>query len=51
MAKKNLIAVGIYLVAIPLAWLFVPLAILLIAAPAMMYFLPDRHVEKRHEIA
>jgi uncharacterized membrane protein len=50
MAKKNLIAVGIYLVAIPLAWLFVPLALLLIAAPAMMYFLPDRHVEKLHEI-
>jgi uncharacterized membrane protein len=51
MAKKNFIAMGIYLVAIPLAWLFVPLAILLIAAPAMMYFLPDRHVEKLHEIA
>jgi len=50
MAKKNLIAVGIYLAAIPLSWVFVPLAILLIATPAVMYFLPDRHVEKLHEI-
>jgi len=51
MGKKNLIAVGIYLVAIPLSWVFVPLALLLIATPAVMYFLPDRHVENLHEVA
>ena len=48
MGNKNLIAVGIYLAAIPLSWVFVPLALLLIAAPAVMYFLPDRHVEMLH---
>ena len=49
MGRKNLIAIGIYLAAIPLSWVFVPLALLLIAAPAAMYFLPDRQVEKLHE--
>jgi uncharacterized membrane protein len=48
MGRKNLIAIGIYVAAIPLAWLFVPLALLLITTPAVMYFLPDRHVEKLH---
>jgi hypothetical protein len=32
----------------PLSWVFVPLALLLIATPAVMYFLPDRQVEKLH---
>jgi uncharacterized membrane protein len=48
MGNKNLIALGIYLAAIPVSWVFVPLALLLIAAPAVMYFLPDRHVEMLH---
>ena len=48
MGRKNLIAIGIYLAAIPLSWVFVPLALLLIAAPAVMYFLPDRQVEELH---
>ena len=48
MGRKNLIAVGLYVVAVPLSWLFVPLALLLIATPAVMYFLPDRQVEKLH---
>jgi len=29
----------------PLAWLFVPLSLGLIALPTVMYFLPDRRVE------
>lgn len=46
MGRKNLIAVAIYVAAIPLSWVFVPLALLLIAKPALMYFLPDRQVER-----
>ena len=49
MGRKNLMAVGIYLAAIPLSWVFVPLALVLIATPALMYFLPDRQVERLHE--
>ena len=48
MGRKNLIALGIYLTAIPLSWVLVPLALVLIATPAVMYFLPDRQVEKLH---
>jgi len=48
MGLKNLVAIGIYLAAIPLSWVFVPLALVLIATPAVMYFLPDRQVEKLH---
>jgi uncharacterized membrane protein len=48
MGRKNLIAVGFYLAAIPMSWVFVPLALLLITLPAVMYFLPDRQVEKMH---
>ena len=48
MGRKNLIAIGIYVAAMPLSWVFVPLALLLIATPAVMYFLPDRQVEKLH---
>jgi uncharacterized membrane protein len=46
MGRKNLIALGIYIVAIPLSWWCVPLALLLITTPAIMYFLPDPQVEK-----
>jgi uncharacterized membrane protein len=48
MGRKNLVAIGIYVAAIPLSWGFVWLALLLIATPAVMYFLPDRQVEKLH---
>jgi uncharacterized membrane protein len=46
MAGKNLMALGVYAVSIPLAWLFVPLSLGLIALPAVMYFMPDRRVEE-----
>jgi uncharacterized membrane protein len=49
MGRKNLLALGIYVAAIPLAWVYVQLALVLIALPAIMYFLPDRQVEKLHE--
>jgi hypothetical protein len=49
MGRKNLVAVGIYLAAIPLSWLFVPVALLLIATPAIMYFLPNGQIESLHE--
>ena len=46
MARKNLIAILIYLCAIAAAFVYVPLALTLIALPAVMYFLPERAVEK-----
>ena len=46
MGRKNLVAIGIYTAAIPLSRLSVPLALVLIATPAVMYFLPDRQVER-----
>jgi uncharacterized membrane protein len=46
MSRKNLIAILIYLAAIPSAFAYVPLALILIALPASMYFLPERGVEK-----
>jgi hypothetical protein len=49
MGRKNLVAVGIYLAAIPLSWLFGPVALLLIATPAIMYFLPDGQIESLHD--
>jgi len=48
MGIKNLIALGFYLAAIPLSWVLVPLALVLIAAPAVIYFFPDRRVEVLH---
>ena len=45
MARKNLLALALYSASIPLAWLFVPLSLGLIALPTVMYFLPDRRVE------
>src|SRR5204863_1873717 len=40
MARKNLIAILIYVAAIPVAFVYTPLALVLIALPASMYFLP-----------
>jgi len=45
-ARKNYLALLIYAAALPLAWVNIPAAMGLIALPALMYFLPDRHVEK-----
>ena len=46
MARKNLISIIIYLAAIPVAFIYTPLALAMIALPAIMYFLPERGVEK-----
>ena len=46
MARKNLIAILIYVVAIVVAFIYTPLALALIATPAAMYFLPERALEK-----
>ena len=46
MARKNLIAIVIYLAAIATAFIYTPLALVLIALPAAMYFLPERAVGK-----
>ena len=46
MARKNLIAVFIYIAAIAAAFIYVPLALVMIALPATMYFLPERGLEK-----
>jgi uncharacterized membrane protein len=45
MGRKNLIALAIYITAIPMAWVWVPLSLLLIALPAVMYFMPERRLE------
>lgn len=44
MARKNLIAIFIYLVAIVVAFIYTPLALVLIATPAIMYFLPEHGI-------
>jgi uncharacterized membrane protein len=46
MARKNAIAIFIYVAAIGAAFLYVPLALVMIALPATMYFLPERGLEK-----
>ena len=46
MLQKNRIAIGIYLLAVPAAGLSTWLALALILTPAVMYFIPDREVEK-----
>ena len=46
MARKNLIAILIYLAAIVAAFIYTPLALIMIALPAIMYFLPERALEK-----
>jgi len=45
MARKNLIAILIYIAAIVAAFIYTPLALVMIALPAMMYFLPERSLE------
>jgi len=47
MVRKNLIAILIYLVAIVVSFIYTPLALVMIALPAAMYFLPERALEKR----
>src|SRR6266513_5832235 len=44
MARKNLIAIVIYIAAIAMAFVYRPLALVMIALPASMYFLPDRGI-------
>ena len=44
MARKNVIAIVIYVAAIAVAFIYTPLALFLIALPATMYFLPERGV-------
>jgi uncharacterized membrane protein len=46
MARKNLIAILTYVAAIAVAFIYTPLALVLIALPALMYFLPERGVGK-----
>lgn len=46
MLQKNRIAIGIYGVAVGAAFLSTWLALALILLPAVMYFIPDREVEK-----
>ena len=46
MARKNLIAILIYICAIAAAFFYVPLALIMIALPAAMYFLPERSLER-----
>ncbi len=46
MARKNLVAILIYIAAIAVAFIYTPLALILIATPAAMYFLPERPLEK-----
>jgi uncharacterized membrane protein len=48
MRIKNITALVIYLISLPLAWVYVPLSIAFIAAPAVIYFIPDRRVETLH---
>jgi phosphatidylserine synthase len=44
MARKNLIALVIYIAAIAMAFIYTPLALVMIALPASMYFLPKRGI-------
>jgi uncharacterized membrane protein len=46
MARKNLTAILIYIAAMAVAFIYTPLALVLIATPAMMYFLPERGIGK-----
>jgi uncharacterized membrane protein len=50
MARKNLTAIIIYLGAITAAFFYVPLALIMIALPAAMYFLPERSLEKLEDL-
>lgn len=46
MARKNLIAILIYIAAIAAAFIYTPIALVMIALPAAMYFLPEGGFEK-----
>ena len=46
MARKNLIAIVIYIAAIAMAFIYTPIALVMIALPAAMYFLPERGIGK-----
>ena len=46
MARKNLVAIVIYIAASVAAFIYTPLALIMIALPAIMYFLPERPLEK-----
>jgi uncharacterized membrane protein len=50
MGRKNLLALAMYVTAIPTAWVWAPLSLLLITLPAIMYFMPDRRLETLQEI-
>src|SRR5437773_2759012 len=45
-ARKNLISTLIHVAAIPAGYIYTPLALILIAMPAAMYFLPERGIGK-----
>jgi uncharacterized membrane protein len=47
-SRKNWLAIACYAAAIPLGWAAVPLALVLIMFPALMYFLPGRS-KAQHE--
>ena len=49
MGRKNLLALAIYVAAIPMAWVATPLSLFLITLPAIMYFMPDRQLELQQE--
>ena len=40
--RKNLIAITILLVSAVLAWVYIPLAVLFVSLPSVMYFIPAR---------
>ena len=46
MARKNVTAILIYIAAIAAAFIYTPLALVMIALPATMYFLPERGLER-----
>ncbi len=46
LAHKNYVALLVYVAAIPLAWITIAGSLIMIALPALMYFLPDREVEQ-----
>ncbi|HEY4284008.1 MAG TPA: TMEM175 family protein [Chthoniobacterales bacterium] len=46
MTRKNLIAILLYIAAIAVAFMYTPLALVMIALPAVMYFLPERSLER-----
>ena len=51
MARNNLVAILIYIAAIGAAFIYLPLALVMIALPAIMYFLPERALEKFEHLA